>query len=364
LWRIPVGEGHAGAAIRNGCVYLVDYDREKQEDAIRCLSLDTGAEIWRYSYSVVVLRNHGMSRTVPSVDDRYLVAMGPKCNLTCLNSRTGELVWQHDLVKEYGTKVPLWYAAQCPFVENGRVIVAPGATPFIMALDLATGEVVWKTNVPDVTGMSHATIVPFDFQGRRQYVYLAREAVVGVAADTGELLWTHPTWHGLTAAVAGPVPVGDDRLFLCAGYGVGSIMLRLVAEGGAIHAEELYRLTEPQFGSEQHTPIFYKGDLYGAQPRPKGEMACMDLDGKRLWSSGTAARFEIGPYLIVNDLIVALDGGTGTLCLAKATPTGYNELVRAKVLAGHDAWAPMACVEGRLVLRDLTEMICVDLGGH
>ena len=119
LWRIPVGEGHAGAAIRNGCVYLVDYDRDKQEDAIRCLSFDTGQEIWRYSYSVVVLRNHGMSRTVPYVDDKYLVAMGPKCNLTCLNSQTGELVWKHDLV-------------------------AMGPKCNLTCLNSQTGELVWK----------------------------------------------------------------------------------------------------------------------------------------------------------------------------------------------------------------------------
>ena len=38
LWKIEVGEGHAGVAVRNGRVYIHDYDRERSEDAIRCLS--------------------------------------------------------------------------------------------------------------------------------------------------------------------------------------------------------------------------------------------------------------------------------------------------------------------------------------
>ena len=40
LWGIDVGEGYAGAAVLNGRVYLMDYDREKKQDALRCLSLD------------------------------------------------------------------------------------------------------------------------------------------------------------------------------------------------------------------------------------------------------------------------------------------------------------------------------------
>jgi len=86
LWSIDVGEGYAGAAVLAGRVYVLDYDREKQADVIRCLSLADGKEIWRYSYLVKVKRNHGMSRTVPAVTDKYIVTMGPKCHVTCLDS--------------------------------------------------------------------------------------------------------------------------------------------------------------------------------------------------------------------------------------------------------------------------------------
>ena len=63
LWAVDVGEGYAGAAILNGRVYVMDYDRGKRQDALRCLSLENGHEIWRYVYPVSIKRNHGMSRT-------------------------------------------------------------------------------------------------------------------------------------------------------------------------------------------------------------------------------------------------------------------------------------------------------------
>ena len=78
LWAIDVGEGYAGAAVLNGRVYLMDYDRDKKQDALRCLSLADGREIWRYAYPVPVKRNHGMSRTVPAVTDKLRRGDGPQ----------------------------------------------------------------------------------------------------------------------------------------------------------------------------------------------------------------------------------------------------------------------------------------------
>ena len=77
VWSVEVGEGFAGPVIDRGRVYLMDYDREKQRDALRCLSLGDGAEIWRYSYPVSVKRNHGLTRTVPAVTGGKVVALGP-----------------------------------------------------------------------------------------------------------------------------------------------------------------------------------------------------------------------------------------------------------------------------------------------
>ena len=95
LWSIELGEGYAGAAVRDGRSIVLDYDRAASADALRCLSLADGNEIWRYTYPVAVKRNHGMSRTVPAVTEDLVVALGPKCHVTCLDRRTGERRWAH-----------------------------------------------------------------------------------------------------------------------------------------------------------------------------------------------------------------------------------------------------------------------------
>jgi outer membrane protein assembly factor BamB len=359
LWSVDLGEGYAGAAVRSGRVYVVDYDQQKHGDAIRCFSLADGKEIWRYFYPVKVKRNHGMSRTTPVVTDKYVVTMGPKCHVACLDAATGELNWLLDLVKDYGAKVPAWYAGQCPFVENGKVIIGVGGDALMMAVDVETGEIAWQTANPNGWKMTHSSIVPVEFGGRRMYVWCASGGVVGVSADDGTVLWELTDWQIRIANVPTPVPVGDGGLFLSGGYNAGAMMVKLSQEGDQIKPSVSYRLEPEVFGSPQHTPIFYQGHLFGV--RPDEQLVCLDLDGNVVWTSGSTHKFGLGPYTIINGLIYVMDDH-GLLTLAEATTTGYVQLAQADVLEGIDSWGPMAVAENRLILRDLTKMICLDIG--
>ena len=369
LWRIEVGEGYAGAAIRAGRVYLIDYDRPNQADALRCLSLADGREIWRYSYPVKVKRNHGMSRTIPAVTDRYVVSLGPKCHLLCLDAVTGEFRWLIDLVAEHGSTVPPWYAGQCPLIDDGRVIVAPGGPEaLLMAIDCDSGKVdsdrskiAWRTPNPLGWRMTHASIVPMTLGGRRTYVYCGSGGVVGVAAEDGSVLWRTTEWQVKIATVPSPVVLPDGRLFLSGGYDAGSMMMRIAEADKGYVAEPLFRLDPKVFGAAMQTPILFDGFLYGV--RPDGQLTCLDLDGKVQWASGSAAKFGGGPLLIAGGRVFVMDDH-GTLTLAEATPRSYVPLATAPAAPGRDSWAPMAIADGRLIVRNMTEMVCMDVSAQ
>ena len=360
LWRVDLGEGYAGAAVRDGRVYIFDYDQKAQADALRCLSLADGQEIWRFSYPVKIKRNHGMSRTVPTVTDRYVVALGPKCHLICLDALTGKFQWGLDLVKEFNVEIPQWYAGECPLVDGDRVILGTGGDALLVALELATGKVLWKTPNPRDWKMTHASVVPAKVAGHRQYIYCASGGVAGINAEDGRLLWETDVWQIAIATIASPIPVDANRIFFCGGYNAGSLMLRLTETDGKIVPQVEFRLPAEVFGSTQQTPILFRDHIYGV--RPDGQFACLDLTGKILWTSGSTNKFGLGPYLIAGDQILALND-EGWLTLAEATPAAYLSLVRARVLTGHDAWGPMAWVAGRLLARDLTQMVCLDMTG-
>ncbi len=370
LWSVDLGEGHAAATVLDGRVYVLDYDEEKREDALRCFSLGDGQEIWRHSYSVAVKRNHGMSRTIPAVTPNYVLAFGPKCHVVCLESKTGKFLWGIDLQREYGSAEPLWYAGQCPLIDEGLAILAPGGPDaLLIAVDCETGSVVWRTPNPHGWDMSHSSIMPMTFGGRKMYVYCALGGMVGVAADgdkAGEILWEMP-W--ITRVVApSPVPVDGGRVFLTAGYGKGNMMLQVREDGGAFKAEILFE-KGPKDGlaCEQQTPVYHDGLLYGIMPKDagalRGQFVCYRPDGSLVWSSGQANRFGLGPFILADGKFYILSDD-GVLTMIQASREKYLPLDRAKVLDGQDAWGPIAVAGQRMLMRDSKRMVCLDVGAR
>jgi outer membrane protein assembly factor BamB len=362
IWGADVGDGYAGAAILKGRLYLMDYDVAGKHNVLRCLSTEDGAEIWEYTYPVAVKRNHGMSRTVPAVTERVVVGMGPKCHVVCLDAVSGELRWGIDLVRQYGTTVPPWYAGQCPLIESNSVVLAPGGLKaLLLAVEADTGKVLWQTPNPHGWKMTHSSIMPMDLEGERVYVYCANNGVVGVSAKDGKLLWETTAWKISIATVPSPLILPQGRIFLSGGYNAGSVMLQIKKDQEHWQAQTLFKLEPEVFGATQHTPVLFDNHIYGV--RPDGRFVCLDLEGKPVWTSDAGQQFGLGPFLLADGVIFAMNDG-GLLRLIEATPNKYNLLAQAQVLKGWESWGPMALADGRLYARDLTRLVCLDVGTH
>ena len=369
LWSVELGEGHAASAVLDGKVYLLDYDEEKKADALRCFSLENGIELWRRWYSIKVKRNHGMSRTVPAVTEKYVVTIGPKCQTMCVDATNGDLLWGIDMVKEYGTRIPGWYTGQCPLIDDEIAVLAPvGSNVLLMGVACATGEILWQTPNKNGWQMSHSSILPAVIHGKRMYIYSASGGILGVSAekeDRGSILWETNAWSH-TVVAPSPIVFDDGRVFITAGYGAGSMMLKITRNDTGFSVAILDTL-DPKDGlaCEQQTPIFYNGHLFGILPKDAGplknQLVCVHPDDVRsvVWSSGKTNRFGLGPYIVADDKLYILNDD-GELTVIRATADGYKQLSRFQVLNGRDAWGPIAITQGRMLLRDSTKMICID----
>lgn len=369
LWSVELGEGHSGAAIYNGRAYILDYDEQKKTDQLRCFALETGQELWRRGYKVLIRRNHGMSRTVPAVTEKYILTMGPRGHVMCMERETGNFIWGLDIAKEYGSEIPLWYTGQCPLIVNDVAVLATGGSSLLIGVDCATGKLLWKTPNPDGWKMSHSSVMPYSFKGRNMFVYTAIGGVVGVAADgpqVGTVLWKSDKWNKSVVAPS-PVCTPKGRIFLTAGYGAGSMVLQLTESGGTFSAKE-FKTYKPGDGlsSEQQTPIQTDGHLFGVMPKDaktlRNQLVCVDAEdpSKMVWSSGSESRFGLGPYLLVDDLIYLLNDDA-TLYIIRKSLKGYEELDQVQLFEGVDSWAPLAVADGYMLLRDSKKMVCIQL---
>jgi outer membrane protein assembly factor BamB len=368
LWKTPVCEGYAGAAIKDGRVYLNDYDNQKKEHLIRCISLADGKDTWRWSYPVEVRPNHGITRTVPAVGKKLIFSLDPKCRLHALDAKTGKLVWEKNLVQDYKATIPGWYAGQNPLVDGDLVLLATGGDALIIAFDQATGKEVWRTPNPGKELMSHSSLMPATIGGIKQYLYLTMKNLFGISAADGQVLWSAP-FTARIVAVPSPVSIGDGRIFVTSGYEAGSAMYQVDKSGSGFTARKLYALTSTQFNSEAQTPVLFQNSLFAVSSKSRGRFTCLGLDGKVLWQSpvvsgnAEASRtFDLGGFLFADGMFYILDGRTGMLRLVDANTKEYKELGSAQILNGEDVWGPMALSNGRLIIRDMSQMVCLQVG--
>ena len=368
LWSVPVTQGYAAAAIVGGRVYHHDYDEAKSEWCVNCRSMADGKLVWQFREAREVRPNHAITRTIPAVDSRFVCSLDPKAVLHCLDVKTGKQIWRKSLVTEYQTTIPSWYNGQCPLQEADRLIIATGGAAIMVALDKATGKEIWRTPNPANPGnpgqymMSHSSVMPAVLGGVRQYLYGTLKGPLGVSAKDGKLLWEFGRKFNVAVAPS-PIAVDDERVFMTASYDAGSVMVRVKRTGEAFKAEAVFDLKNNEWNSEVHTPVVYKGHLFAVGKKKRGLFTCLSFDGKEVWTSEGKASFGLGSFMLADGMFFVLDGDTGKLRLIEASTTGYNELASAQVLAGQEVWAPMALSDGKLVLRDLTRMMCLDVRG-
>ena len=147
------------------------------------------------------------------------------------------------------------------------------------------------------------------------------------------------------------------------------MMIQVDKVASGFTAKKLYGLTSAQFNSEVHTPILYKNHLFAVGSKTRGRFMCVGLDGKVVWQSpvasgdpGGSRTFDLGGFLLADGMFLVVDGKSGMLRLIEASTTEYKELASAPVLSGEDVWGPLALADHKLVLRDMNQLVCLQVG--
>lgn len=372
IWEIHFGEGHAGPAVHDGKVYVLDYDEKSRSDALRVFSFKTGEEIWRRWYNVLIKRNHGMSRSIPTVTDDYILSIGPRCHLMCTSTKTGDLIWAQDLIRDFGAELPQWYTAQCPLIDNDIAVIAIGGDKLLVGMDMATGDIVWETPNPDQWKMSHSSIFIGNFHGKKTYVYMAVGGIVGVSAegeDRGEVLWKTSAWNPTVVATS-PVITSNNELIVTTGYGAGGAHFKIEKSSSGFEAQLIEKHTPKEgLASEQQTPILAGDYIWTINPKDAGalrnQLACYHISDLKnpVWKSGKEHRFGLGPYLLVGDKMFLMNDDSELYLYQINESKSATLLAQHKIFEdGTDAWGPMAYIDGYLILRDSERMVSLYVG--
>ncbi len=373
LWSVPLGAGYGGASIFDDEVFVLDRDPGKK-DILRCIDLESGVEKWNYSYDASGEISFPGSRAVPTVDNVHVWSVGPHGDFYCFDKKSGQPVWNHNLLKEFDGELSTWGVSQSPVIHQDLVIVAPsGAGAGVVAFDKITGELVWKSR--PLSGHNfHVSPTLARFGGIDQVIMISpfdrqdstkTHEVVSFDANTGEELWQYMGLRSFGTITPATV-IDEKRLFFtdCSydgSYDPVSIMIEVSIEGDEFNIKELF-LTE-EAGCKMHPAVLFEDHLYLNHTGNPNQMMCLTLDGEMVWDGDSIPGFELGGMILVNGLILNQNGKNGDIHLIKPSPEGYNELGKASFFdsAKSQAWAPLAYSQGKLIIRDMEKMVCVDL---
>ncbi len=265
------------------------------------------------------------------------------------------------------SRLPTWAITQNPLIYRNLVIVAPQTSQAgVVACDKLTGELKWKSPALGGTGYVSPSIVRVGEEDHLVMITagsgMGRNAtgggVNGVDPLTGTVLWTYTNWQ-CSIPVAHAVDAGEGRMLVAGGYRAGSAMIKVQKKtDGSYEVTELYKNAD--FGSHTQPPILYKDHLYAqytTNERSDG-LVCMTMDGQVKWKTGEEPPFSKGGAILADGLLLATDGNT-KLYLIDPDPAGFKPLASADLLETGNNWAPLALVDGKLLIRDQKQMKCV-----
>ena len=366
LWTTAVGAGFGGPAVGDGKVYLLDRD-EQVGDNLRVFDLASGNELWTHAYDAAGSFMFAGSRTTPTLDGDHVYTVGPMGDLHAISTTTRKPAWRKNIWKDFGggAELPRWAIVQNPLIYGNLLIVAP-QTPEagVVAYDKITGELTWKSaplsgiagyvtpSIVKVAGEDHLVMIT-GAVGRGR---TARDGSVnGLDPRSGKVLWTYTNWQ-CSIPVPPAVDAGEGRVLITGAYGAGTAMIKIEKKpDGSYGASELFK--NPDFGAHTQPPVLFQDHFYAhytINERSDGLVA-MGMDGQIKWKTDQQPPFVRGGTILADGLLLMTDGNT-KLYLVEPNPSGFKPLASAEVLQPGDNWAPLALVDGKLLIRGQKEL--------
>jgi outer membrane protein assembly factor BamB len=365
LWERSLGEGHSSILVDGNRLYtmyrhagLLSMVRRTQSETIAAFDASSGKTLWEHTYdsstSGLDLEYGAGPHSTPLIVGDTLFAIGSRTELFALDKNSGKVLWQHNLVNEFGAPQDDRGYSPSPIAYRETIILPAGKASSLIAFNQGTGAVAWKAgNYP--VGVASPILIKVD--GQDQLVVSGANEMLGVDPSNGAVLWRHPhkTEWGLN--ISTPVWGPDNLLFVSAAYSNGARLLKLTQAAGKTTVQEQWfqNRMRVHIGTTIRLGDFVVGSSGDFGPCPT---VAIDIKtGQILWQSRDFAR---STFLHADGKLIIMDED-GTLGLASPDRKGLNVKARASALT-NKAWTTPTLVGTKLYVRDRAKMMAFEIG--
>lgn len=352
VWKITVGPGWSSFAVAGN--WLFTQEQRGTMETVACYAADSGREVWTRQIESRFddpLGGPG-PRATPTIAGGYLFAMYATGFVLCLDPATGNEIWKSDIREIANRQPPTWGFSSSPLVTDTVVIVHAGGAgdKGVLALNKETGKLQWSVASGDHTYSSPQLA---NLMGEQVVLMLTNTGLNILDPATGsERLnydWSFDGYRALQ-----PQVIDSDSILLPSAMGAGTRKIRVSKSDDKLKAEEVWtsRNLKPEFNDL----VVYQGHAYGFD---SAIFTCVDLaTGKRDWKGG---RYGKGQVLLLEDSAALLViGEQGEVVLLKADPKEHTELGKFQAIEGK-TWNHPVVVGDKLYIRNSQEAACYRL---
>ncbi len=364
LWTAQVtGPAMAGVAVSGRYLVAPDKSADLKYDIFRCFDAHSGKPLWTLRYKADKDVDYtNAPRASPVIADGLVYLQGALGDLHCVELATGKVVWKTNIVTAFGGKLLTWGSSAPPMVVGDRLITNPGAPKATMAaFNRHTGKLAWQSSGHATSYGAYMLAQPSPgMNTRRQVVGFDVNGLNGWDVHTGKHLWV-VTSRDVDFNVCTPAILGDT--VLAAGENNGTRLYQFDSKG-MLQPKPI--AVNDDMAPDTCSPVVYNGRVFATA---YGELFCLDLRNglKTVWRQEDD-RFHDHCNIIAGNGRLMVSTMGGELILIDADADTYREAGSLKPFTAKgdediETMSHPVIVGDRLYWRSKHELICLGIGG-
>src|SRR5208283_41690 len=277
LWHFDdLGDGHSSAAVTATTVYASGMIGDKGY----VYALDhSGKLLWKTSYGTEWTQNWNGVRSTPLIYRDKIYIYSSFGILTCMDAKTGQIIWAIDTFKEYDGQSIQWGVTENLLSDDGKIYCTPGGIEANMiALKADDGKLIWKSKGNGEKSAYNSPCIIL-LKNKKIIVTMTEKSIVGIDASQGNVLWKvdYPTKYSIQANT----PLYNNGFLYCmSGSGKGGLMFKVSEDGAAVKTVWRDTILDNTIGGF----VNINNHIMAASDKRKS-LECIDWDsGKELYS--------------------------------------------------------------------------------
>jgi outer membrane protein assembly factor BamB len=314
-----VGKGYSQPVVANNIIYVTGIKSETH-DILSAFDMQ-GKLLWESEYGPAWDRSYPETRSTPTVENNRIYLIGGQGMVSCVDAKSGEIIWQKDAHAKYGGEFHRWGVSESVLLTEKAAFYTTGGTETtVIAINKNDGSLLWKTKS---LGGERAYASPLLIERGGLKIILAQTAnhLLGINAENGEILWDfdmvplHQGRQGSGAHNNTPL-YKNGEIFVTNGYDRLAVMFSLSADGRSISVKWKNDVLDVHHGGV----VLIDGNIYGANwlNNSSGKWASIRWDnGKTNWENEWHTK---GSVIYADGMMYIYEERSGNVALVRPNP--------------------------------------------